>query len=159
VTDSIPARPDNERALQQWLKDHLDLEVPGAAVGAGSAAPLHYLAHAFFDGRVPNEPPAEPDCVVWACRGGGKTFLGAVATMLDMVYKDGIQIRILGGSLEQSRRMHEHLRTLFSRDWLRELVDGRILERRIRLLNRSQVELLAQSETSVRGVRVQAALR
>lgn len=154
MTD-IPARPETKPALQQWLRDNLQLEVPGAAIGDGSAAPLSYLAHAFFDGQVPDEDPAQPDCVVWACRGGGKTFLGAVATVLDMLYKPGIQIRILGGSLDQSRRMHEHLRALFTRDWLRELVDGRILDRRIRLKSGSQVELLAQSETSVRGVRIQ----
>lgn len=45
------------------------------------------------------------DCVVWAARGTGKTFLGAVATLLDLVFKPGVQIKILGGSLEQSRRM------------------------------------------------------
>jgi hypothetical protein len=195
VSEKNREAPTSRGGLQEWLKEHLELEVPGEPAGPGNSAPLEYVAHSFFDGRVPRkkaradcvEPGADgesvenpgadaegagasdsnggaepveitvapPDCVVWACRGGGKTFLGAVATVLDLVYKHGIQIRILGGSLEQSRRMHEHLRELFGREWLAELVDGRILDRRIRLKNGSQVELLAQSETSVRGVRVQ----
>jgi hypothetical protein len=95
---------------------------------------------------------------VWANRGGGKTFLGAVATMLDLVFKPGIEIRILGGSMEQSRRMHAHLRRLFDphkHAGLGEMVHGKITETRLRLKNGSEVELLAQSHQSVRGTRVQ----
>ncbi len=95
------------------------------------------------------------DCVVWANRGGGKTMLGAVATLMDMVFKDGIQIRILGGSLEQAQRMHEHLRGFLSREPFAAMVSGRITDKRIALVNGSVVELLAQSQTSVRGTRVQ----
>jgi hypothetical protein len=117
------------------------------------------------------------DCVVWANRGGGKTFLGAVATLLDLLYKPGIEIRILGGSLEQSRRMHAHLRRLVGGNILAaETHDteapqdhdaprcgttaiaamvSRLTESRLVLRNGSIVELLAQSHTSVRGTRVQ----
>lgn len=151
----IPDEPKSIDDLQQWLRDELEVEAAHKGMLDDHAGPLRYLAHAFFEGRVPHEPALPPDCVLWACRGGGKTFLGAVATVLDLVYKGGIQIRILGGSLDQSRRMHEHLRALLARPWLAELVDGKITDRRIRLVNQSQVELLAQSETSVRGVRVQ----
>ena len=42
-------------------------------------------------------------------RGAGKTRLGAIATLLDLLHKPGINIRILAGSLEQSLRMWEHL--------------------------------------------------
>jgi hypothetical protein len=95
------------------------------------------------------------DCVVWANRGGGKTFMGAVATALDLVFKPGIEVRVLGGSLEQSKRMHAHLRRLFGVPALAALVDGAIKERRLRLVNGSEVEMMAQSEASVRGTRVQ----
>lgn len=112
-------------------------------------------------GLRPVAPDAHPgtdpalDCVVWANRGGGKTFLGAVATMLDLVFKPGVEVRILGGSLEQSKRMLAHLRALFHRPALESMLDGRITERRVRLRNGSVAEILAQSETSVRGTRVQ----
>lgn len=98
------------------------------------------------------------DCIVWANRGGGKTFLGAVATLLDLLFKPGIEIRILGGSMEQSRRMHAHLRRLIDprrNERIAAEVSGKITERRIVLRNGSEVELLAQSQASVRGTRVQ----
>lgn len=125
----------------------------------GHQSPLDYLAHAFFQGRGGfgrfATQTAPVDCVVWAARGSGKTFLGAVATALDLIFKPGISIRILGGSLDQSRHMHAHLRTLFEGDALSDLVEGRIGETRLALKNGSAVELLAQSHTAVRGTRVQ----
>ncbi len=141
--------PTTDDELHDWLLEHLSIMVVREPIETGHSAPFAYLCHAFFEDRLPR------DCVVWANRGGGKTFYAAVATLLDMVFKPGIEIRILGGSLEQSKRMHAHLRALFATEPFDELVDGRITERRIRLRNGSSVELLAQSQTSVRGTRVQ----
>jgi hypothetical protein len=143
-----PRTPDE---LHAFLRVHLDLTVPREALIAGHGAPFDYLCHAYF-GAAPGGPH---DCVVWANRGGGKTFLAAVATALDLLFKPGIEIRILGGSLDQAKRMHAHLRAIFGREGFAGEVDGRITERRIRLRNGSVVELLAQSQTSVRGTRVQ----
>ncbi|GIW74673.1 MAG: hypothetical protein KatS3mg103_1195 [Phycisphaerales bacterium] len=121
--------------------------------------PLAYLAHAFFADHLPEAIGAGPDdpidAVVWANRGGGKTFLGAVATLLDMVYKPGIEVRILGGSLEQAQRMHAHLRRLVALPVVADLVEGRATDRRLELVNGSRLELLAQSQASVRGTRIQ----
>ena len=159
-------RPRTPGELHAWLRDELDLVFPTRALLDGHAAPFDYLQHAFFDGGVPKTDPDaagslpivrpdSPDCVVWANRGGGKTFLAAVASLLDMVFKPTIEIRVLGGSLEQAGRLHAHLRTLFEKPSLAELIEGRVTERRMRLINRSNVELLAQSQRSVRGTRVQ----
>ena len=48
------------------------------------AAPFDYLCHAFFEGARPARPgcATSPDCIVWANRGGGKTYLAAVASLL-----------------------------------------------------------------------------
>jgi len=123
---------------------------------------MEYLEWAFFEGKEEGRcaSPAKrgargTDVVVWANRGGGKTFYGAVATLLDLVFKPGVSVRILGGSMEQSRRMYEHLRSFLERDGLRELVAGKLTQRGVRLTNGSEVELLAQAQTSVRGQRVQ----
>lgn len=147
------------------LREVLGISIPARALRDSSgAAPLDYLSHTFFEGRRfehadPASDTRDPtDCVVWANRGGGKTFLGAVATMLDLVYKPGIQVRILGGSLEQSKRMQEHLARLFEHERLAPLLrPGRAgrAARSITLENGSRAEVLAASETSVRGVRVQ----
>ena len=141
--------PETPEELHAWLVEHLSIMVVREPMDPNHNAPFEYLCHAFFEDRQPR------DCVVWANRGGGKTFYAAVATLLDLVFKPGIEIRILGGSLEQSKRMHTHLRGLFEIEPFDELVEGRITERRLRLTNGSSAELLAQSQTSVRGTRVQ----
>lgn len=152
--------PTTEDELHDWLKDTLGLTIPRAARVPGHTAPFDYIVHAFFEGRVRpliSGDTGRPilDCVVWANRGGGKTYLGAVATALDLVFKPGVDVRILGGSLEQSKRMHAHLRALFALEPLAPLVSGRITETRLVLTNGSRVELLAQSQASVRGTRPQ----
>ena len=159
--------PADPAALAAFLRTTLGISVPGpteARDHGHTSSPLDYLAHAFFEGRRFTHPDplhdsyAPTDCVVWANRGGGKTFLGAVATMLDLVFKPGIQVRILGGSLEQSRRMQDHLHALFAHPALAPLVrrgPNATGTRRLLLTNGSRAEILAASETSVRGVRVQ----
>lgn len=152
--------PYTREELRTFVREVLGARLSRRALMPGHASPLDYLEHAFLGdtrrGRLPRPPGLYPrDCVVWANRGGGKTFLGAVATALDLIFKPGIEVRILAGSLEQAGRMHAHLRRLFSRPELAERVAGRITERRLRLRNGSGVELLAPSQTSVRGTRVQ----
>ena len=94
------------------------------------------------------------DLIVWANRGGGKTYLGAVATLLDLLFKPGIQVRILGGSFEQSSKMYRYLIQLLRRPVLAGLMTRVPTQRRIELINGAAVEVLAQSERSVRGVHV-----
>jgi hypothetical protein len=161
--DSTPSTPDE---LHAWLIGHAGVRVSRDPIVEGHDAPFAYLVHSFFEGRgalagdaaEDHRAESAQDSVVWANRGGGKTFLGAVATMLDLVFKPGIEVRVLGGSMEQSKRMHAHLRRLFDprkREELASLVEGRITDTRLALKNGSVVELLAQSQTSVRGTRVQ----
>jgi hypothetical protein len=150
-TDQPPRSPEQ---LRQWLRENFDLEVPMRPLVDGAASPLDYLCHAFLT-DFQDPPPPTSDAIVWACRGGGKTFYAAVATALDLIFKPGIEIKILAGSLDQSARMYEHLRRLFERPAFAELVDGRISARRLRLVSGSTAETLAQSHTSVRGARPQ----
>lgn len=75
--------------------------------------------------------------------------------MLDLVFKPGIEVRVLAGSMDQAQRMHHHLRSFFERPALAGLVQGRVTDKKLRLVNGSGVELLAQSQASVRGTRVQ----
>ncbi|MEO1534145.1 MAG: hypothetical protein AAFS11_01100 [Planctomycetota bacterium] len=143
-------RPADGAQLHRWLRTELGFTVPRKAAIEGHAAPFAYLEHAFFR---PADRPA--DSVVWANRGGGKTFLGAVATALDLVFKPGIEVRVLAGSFEQATRMHAHLRWVFERESLEHLIEGKITDKRLRLANGSGVELLSASQASVRGTRVQ----
>ena len=151
--------PRTRAALHAWLSEHAGIDVPTRPLIAGHQSPFDYLCFAFSEGESltldDQQPESSPDAVVWANRGGGKTFLGAVATLLDMVFKPGVAVRLLGGSSEQSRRMHEHLADLFARGSFDGLIDGRITRDRVRLVNGSECRILSQSHTSVRGTRVQ----
>lgn len=132
--------------LHQWIVDHLHLRIPRQAVCPHHQAPFDYVLHSYF------EPSS--DVAVWAPRGGGKTRLAAVATLLDLLHKPGIGVRILGGSMEQSLRIWEHLlpdlETLVSED-----IVGTSRRRTIRLANGSHAAAIAQSQAAVRGIRIQ----
>lgn len=146
-------RPHDRDELRAWLAREFGITVSDVALVGGNCSPLDYLAWSFFEeSRAEGGPP---DAVVWANRGGGKTFYAAAATALDLIFKPGIEVMILGGSLQQARRVHEHLRGFFEKPRFASHVEGRITERGMELVNGSRVELLAQSHRSVRGARPQ----
>ncbi|HEV8604088.1 MAG TPA: hypothetical protein VGQ99_01905 [Tepidisphaeraceae bacterium] len=132
--------------LRAWVERELGLKLPRDAVCPHHQSPFEYLAAAHFE-------PAR-DLLVWAPRGGGKTRLGAAATLLDLLYKPQCHVRILGGSLEQSLRMWEHLGPDVQRIAWPQIHKGRST-RRIDFKNGSSAAILTQSERAVRGLRVQ----
>lgn len=143
-------RPTTPAMLRTFIVKGFGLNLPNQRKGEAVGGPFEYLCDAYFD--------RPGDAVVWANRGGGKTMLGAVATMLDLLFKPGIQVRILGGSLQQAERMYEHLRLLLDQPLLREgggVVASPPTQRKVVLSNGSRVELLACSQKAVRGTRVQ----
>jgi hypothetical protein len=166
--------PGDADALHAWIGRVLGVYLPRQALNHGSSAPFDYICHTCFEPReastdvslaVMHENRRTPgavfgtrDVVVWANRGGGKTYMGAIATVLDLVFKPGIEIRVLAGSREQARRMFSHLRRFFSprtSPALAEMVENKITVEGLSLCNGSRVEVLSQSHTSVRGTRVQ----
>lgn len=149
VRELVARGPRSMDEMHAWLRLVLDVEMVEERLLGGVCVPLAYLWHAFDEGAMPR------DSVVWASRGSGKTFYAAAATLLDLMYKPGIEVRLLGGSMEQSSRMHEHLRRMLEMPLVAGQVSARVTERRIRLSNGSSAEVLAQSQTSVRGVRPQ----
>jgi len=149
----MSAAPRDATELHRFVRRALGLAIPRQPIEPDHDAPFDYLRHVFFEYADGHAAPV--DCVVWANRGGGKTLLGAVATLLDLVFKPGIQVRILGGSLAQSAKMYEHLATMVDRPLLRPALATTPTQRRIVLTNGSAVEILAQSQKAVRGQRVQ----
>lgn len=137
-------RPFNAKELHRFIKQSMNLDVVRQPVVEGNAAPFDYLCETFFEGSA-------GDMVVWANRGGGKTLLGAMATLLDMIYKPGIQICILGGSMHQSSRMYEYLRDLARRPMFAATLKREPTERTIELANGSRTRLLSHSPRMVRG--------
>jgi hypothetical protein len=137
---------ENERDLRGWLETFLRLTFAQSGICPGHVSPFEYLRLAYFE-------PAS-DLVVWAPRGGGKTRLGAAATLLDLFHKPGVSVRILGGSLDQSLRMWEHLLPDLM-EFARDQLDGKVNSRRMRLINGSSAGVIPQSERAVRGLRIQ----
>src|SRR3954463_13704524 len=135
--------------LHGWVRSFLGLNIPRRAICPGHDAPFDYLSSAYFE-------PAK-DLLVWAPRGGGQTRLAAVATLLDLLHKCGCSVRILGGSLEQSLRMWEHLLPDVQRiaaPLLAERLRG-ASARRLRMVGGGSAAVLTQSQRTVRGLRVQ----
>jgi len=123
----------------------LGIRVPDRRICEGHSAPLDYLEHAFLD-RGGN-------ALVWACRGGGKTMLAAILTVLESVFERGLDTRILGGSLGQSRFMYEYVRRfLLSDAWRRDT--RKVTRSYAKLRNGSRIKILPASDRAIRGVHV-----
>jgi hypothetical protein len=146
--------PRTDDQLHRFIDKVLGLQLPRKPMITGHDAPFDYVKASFFESITDGESEGDDDLIVWANRGGGKTMLGAVVTLLDMLFKPGISIRILEGSMEQSSRMYAYLRQMLERPWFTSLIKGTPTGKRVELINASTVELLAQSARSVRGQRV-----
>ena len=140
--------PGTPHQLHSYIRRVLGFDLPRRSLMPGHHAPFEYLKHSFFETSGPR------DCIVWANRGGGKTQIGAIATLLDLIFKPGIQIRILGGSFEQSSKMYRYLKRMLENRAFSELIAGNLTGRFVELTNGSRVEVLSQSERAVRGQRV-----
>jgi len=120
--------------LLKFIEVFWKLRIPRAQVCPEHTPPAEYIVDAFFESVL--------DSVCWANRGGGKTLLGALATWLDTVFKTNCATKILGGSLEQSKKMYQHLTGeedgwgLVTEDF-RHLLRGEMLAVRTALLNKS----------------------
>ena len=156
-------RPTTKEDLRNYVKVFLGIDVPDLRICPEHSSPMDYLWHSFsYDfglrisdcGLNTDLQIRNADAVVWANRAGGKTELAAVATLLDALFKPNCQIRILGGSGEQSGRMYEYLAAFFHKGF-EDFLAGPVLKSKCRLANGSAVEVLTQSATSVRGTHVQ----
>ncbi|MFW5732700.1 MAG: hypothetical protein ACOCZU_05755 [Planctomycetota bacterium] len=134
----------SSRRLQRLVHKLLGVRVPARAMCPHHHAPLDYLVGSFVDQR---------DLLVWANRGGGKTMLAAIATLLDAIYRAPVSICVLGGSFDQSDRLADYIRTMLrDRPGLGEAKIGR---EKVHLANGSEIRILAQSQRAVRGQHVQ----
>jgi hypothetical protein len=150
--------PQSKEELHAYVKKHLGMDVPSVSICSGHSAPMDYLWHAYSaDFReLPGalSPEDSADCIVWAGRGGGKTRLAAIATLLDSAFKSACNTRILAGSLEQSSLMYDYFCDYARSEDYHGLLDGRIRVGRCRFKNQSQVRMLAHSQRDVRGIHI-----
>ncbi len=147
------SRPRTKEDLKNYIKVFLNIDVPAKRICPEHNSPLDYLWYS-FNSDFAQPSPANADCVVWANRGGGKTDLAAIATLLDCIFKPNCQVRILAGSEDQAGRMYQYL-TGFLQTGFERFLDGPIRKTGCQFKNDSAVEVLTQSHTSVRGQHIQ----
>ncbi|MHC4153606.1 MAG: hypothetical protein ACYST6_01565 [Planctomycetota bacterium] len=146
-------RPRTRRDLKNYVRAFLGIDIPDKKICPEHTSPMDYLWHGFWADFGPGRA-ANADAVVWANRAGGKTRLAAVATLLDCIFKPNCQVRILGGSGEQSGRMYEYL-TTFLHNGFEEFLAGPVRKEKCRFSSGAAVEVLTQSPMSVRGQHIQ----
>lgn len=139
-------RPKTRDQLSRYVRYFLKIKTPDRRVCPGHASPMDYLWHSYnadfsnFCG----------DCIVWANRGGGKTQLAAVATLLEGLFKPCCHTGLLAGSLDQAHRMYGYLES-FAAMGFEPFINGKIKANTCRFVNGAYVETLPQSASAVRG--------
>jgi hypothetical protein len=146
-------RPAAKNDLRHYVNAFLGIDVPDKKLCDDHDSPMDYLWHC-FSADFAGQQRQNADCVVWANRGGGKTELAAVATLLDCVFKANCQVRILAGSEDQAGRMYQYLNGFLYTGFERFLSEP-IRKTGCRFVNGSAVDVLTQSQASVRGQHVQ----
>lgn len=137
-----PPRSDDE--LHATIQLLTGLWIPRKACCEGHSSPFQALADAYF-ARVP--------VAVWhASRGlGGKTKTLSVLGYIEQVLL-GADVTILGGSGEQSMRVHEYMAGFWGDPQAPiELLDGDPTRRETRTRNGGRIRALMASRKSVRG--------
>ncbi len=142
-------RPLSKLELRDYVKVFLGLSIPNKVICSGHSSPMDYLWYCFSSDFI-DYGGENSDAVVWANRGGGKTELAAVATLLDCIFKPGCEVRILGGSSLQASRMYEYMQ-VFLRGGFEQFLQKDALKTSCSFNNGSNVEVLTQSARSVRG--------
>jgi hypothetical protein len=147
VRNTPPATADH---LWHWVRAYTGVAIARAPVCRGHRPPFDWFAAAVLD-----RPPL---ALVLGPRGGGKSFLSAIATHVESRFTPRLRTRILGGSRAQSSQILEAIRRAIvegggpgghDRDTIEEL-----LKESVRYRNGSHVDLLAASSKSVRGPHV-----
>ena len=100
-------RPKSKGHLRDYIKVYLGVDIPHKVLTAGHNSAMDYLWHS-FNADFEKNKKANADAVVWANRGGGKTELAGILTLLDCIFKPGVQVRILSGSAYQAGRLYDY---------------------------------------------------
>ena len=139
--------PKEKADLKNYLAVFLSLNIGDTKICPEHNCPMDYLWHCWGSDFDRNR---NGDCVVWACRGGGKTLIAAVATLLDCIFKPSCKVRILAGSQLQALRMYDYLLG-FLRGGFENFLAEPVRKNKCSFINGSNVEVLTQSAASVRG--------
>lgn len=140
-------KPTTKQTLRDWIYVYLfPIRLPLVSVCPQHQTPMDYIWDS-FQGNV-------DDVVIWSNRGGGKTLSGAIMTFMDTRWNDGLEVRILGGSRDQSDKMYSYVKNIYLDNKFRNHIIDEPHKNSTKLVNGSTIEILTQSPKSVRGPHV-----
>lgn len=144
VAYALERLPETDEELWWLVKVVWGFEIPRVAVCPGHVSPFTAFAQAYF---------ARSENIVWiASRGlGGKSTLLALLG-LTIVTTYGVGCSIIGGSAQQTERVHEAMRQAWEApNAPRSLIRGDLTITRTRLTNGGSIVALSASSNSLRG--------
>ncbi len=152
--------PESPEWLHKYIELFLGFTIPRQSICPGHSTPFDYICGEFFNEQGAHWMKAEleryniiNDVVVWACRGGLKTFSAAILSILDCKFRNNCGVRVLGGSLDQSNKMYGYFKTLADKIAKGDMPDPPT-KLQTKFFNGATMEILTQSEKSVRGTHV-----
>lgn len=145
-------RPETDEDLWHWVRVVLGVEIPRYACCDAHTPPFEAFAEAYF---------ARSSVAIWhASRGlGGKSFLLALLSLTEAITL-GAAVSLLGGSGEQSERVHAYMTgehpNAREKFWNapaapRFLIRSDPTKRTSDLVNGGEIKALQASQRSVRG--------
>lgn len=141
----VATNPQTRRFLWNHVRVAYGIRLPRYGVCEGHCSPLDLLSHLWFTGG---------DAIGWANRGGMKTLTGAVLAHMAARFRDRLGIRILGGSLDQSKKLYDYTLQFHDRHEFRSLLANDPTISKTIWFNQSDLSILTQSPRSVRGPHV-----
>lgn len=142
---SNPARyPQTDDELWDYVANTWSVQIPRQAVCQGHVAPFRAFADAYF---------ARNSMIVWeASRGlGGKSFMLSLLGLTIACTRGG-DVNILGGSGEQSKRVHDYMGKAWDKPAApRHLLRSDPLKTVTKLSKGNTIQALLASSASVRG--------
>jgi hypothetical protein len=154
----LPVAPVDDDSLYQAIKMYWGVTIPrGRSTHpecADHVPPFQAFADAYFERDSITDPdnPVEGSVGFWhGSRGlSGKSFALSILGLAKATFK-GCDVNLLGGSFQQSKNIHEHLRNAMdyhrAPTWM-VTQEGNEL---IRLTNKAKIRPLTASQRSVRG--------
>lgn len=149
--------PRDDGELRAWLQRHLQVNLPDRPCCPEHTAPFTAFSRAYFAG-TPDTPGSEPLAVWIGSRGfGGKSYTLAALALAEAA-NWGAEVRVLGGSADQSENVVRYTDSWTQRPEMAQALAGRhagreagVTRSRVRLASGGMVDALAASTRAVRG--------
>ena len=147
-------RPKKKSVLHDYLKHFFGVDIPNEVYTDGHQSLMDYIWFS-FNADFEEQPRQNADCIAWASRGGGKTIGAAIISVLDVLFKPEIQIRILSGSGYQAGRMYDYFQGFLHKSYEEKISnETQHPVKKTIMKNGASVEVFVQTEISVRGQHV-----